>query len=63
MRKKLPTKKVVWVIRGENAEPVLGYDLPMTMADFKNVFWMHSFTKLLASKRIALITLDKGVRP
>jgi len=63
MRKKLPAKKVVWVVRGENAEPVLGYDLPMTMVDFKNVFWMHSFTKLLASKRIALITLDKGVMP
>lgn len=63
MRKKLPTKKVVWVIRGEKVDDIPAYNLPMTMADFKNVFWMHSFTKLLASKRIALITLDKGVRP
>ena len=63
MRKKQPVKKVVWVVRGENFDNIPEYNLPMTMADFKNVFWMHSFTKLLASKRIALVTLDKGVRP
>jgi hypothetical protein len=63
MKKKQQVKKVVWIVQGSNPDLLRVYDLPMTMVDFKNRFWMYSLGLLLENKRVAMVTLDKGMVP